>query len=107
MVENPSQTSIIGPGEFWTFLYLQIGRHPTENAGEGGGESLTLTGAMYGSTRPPWNWEVVTQHSLLLDYPLLVEMEVITYLRKYGTSIDVQARSELLSSMLSEYYQEL
>ena len=50
---GPSQPSIIGPGEFWTFLYLPIGRHPMENAGEGGGESLTLTGAMYGSTRPP------------------------------------------------------
>ena len=47
------------------------------------------------------------RHSLLLDYPQLVEMEVMTYLGKYETTIDVQTRSELLSSMLSEYYQEL
>ena len=47
------------------------------------------------------------RYSLLLNYPQPVEMEVITYLRKYETTIDVQIRLELLSSMLSEYYQEL
>ena len=47
------------------------------------------------------------RHSLLLDYPQPVEMEVMTYLRKYETIIDVWTRSELLSSTLSEYYQEL
>ena len=107
MVGSPSQTSIIGPGEFWTFLYLPIGRHPTENAGEGGGESLTLTGAMYGFHQATMELGGQNRHSLLLDYPRPVEMEVITYLRKYETTIDVQTRSELLSSMLSEYYQEL
>ena len=47
------------------------------------------------------------RHSLLLDNPQMVEMEVITCIRKYETTIDVQTKSELLSSMLSEYYKEL
>ena len=47
------------------------------------------------------------RHSLLLDYPQLVEMEVMAYLRKHKTTIDVQTMLELLSNMLSEYYQEL